>query len=77
MYQPMLYLHWKQIRFGLIPFMVASFGLPLLTVQGMGTVAGMDSSSLEAYRKTLETDPNHLSARAKLDRLVVSSNESP
>lgn len=55
MYQPMLHLHWKQVRLALIPFMVASFGLPLLTVQGMGTVAGMDSSSLEAYRTLSES----------------------
>ncbi|MCH7530167.1 MAG: hypothetical protein IIB36_00220 [Gemmatimonadetes bacterium] len=54
MYQPMLYLHWKQVRLALIPFMVASFGLPLLTVQGMGTVAGMDSGTLEAYRQLSE-----------------------
>ena len=38
---------------------------------------GNRKKAIEAYRKTLETDPNHLSARAKLDRLVVSSNESP
>ena len=38
---------------------------------------GNRKKAIEAYRKTLETDPNHLSARAKLDRLVVSGNESP
>jgi len=38
---------------------------------------GNRKKAIEAYRKTLKTDPNHLSARAKLDRLVVSSNESP
>ena len=36
MYQPMLFLHWKQIKVALIPFMIAAFGLPLLSVQGMG-----------------------------------------
>lgn len=36
MYQPMLYLHWKQIKIALIPFVVAAFALPLLSVQGMG-----------------------------------------
>ena len=49
MYQPMLHLHWRQVRLALIPFMVASFGLPLLAVQGMGTVPGMERSTLEAY----------------------------
>jgi|AP95_1055475.scaffolds.fasta_scaffold25180_3 hypothetical protein len=28
MYQPMLFLHWKQVRFGLIPFILAAFALP-------------------------------------------------
>ena len=50
MYQPMLYLHWKQIRFGLIPFILAAFGLPLLSVQGIGTPLGMEGQTLEAYR---------------------------
>ena len=30
MYQPMLFLHWKQVRLGLIPFVVAAFGLWLV-----------------------------------------------
>jgi len=50
MYQPMLYLHWKQVRLALIPFIVAAFGLPLMAVQGLGLVPGMDGPSLEAYR---------------------------
>jgi len=37
MHQPMLYVHWKQIRLALLPFTVAAFGLPLLVVQGVGT----------------------------------------
>ncbi len=37
MYQPMLFIHWKQIRVALIPFVIASFGLPLVTVHGLGT----------------------------------------
>lgn len=49
MYQPMLYLHWKQIRVGLIPFILAAFGLPLLSVQGIGTPLGMEGQSLQAY----------------------------
>ena len=37
---------------------------------------GDESKAIEAYRKTLEVDPNYLSARAKLDVLVASA-ESP
>lgn len=49
MYQPMIYLHWRQVRVGLIPFVVAAFGLPLLLVQGMG---GYDpqSAGVAAYQ---------------------------
>lgn len=50
MYQPMLFLHWKQIRWVLIPFVIASFGLPLLAVDGLGTPVGMDTATLDAYR---------------------------
>lgn len=50
MYQPMLYLHWKQVRLGLIPLVLAAFGLPLLSVQGIGTPLGMEGQTLEAYR---------------------------
>jgi hypothetical protein len=39
MYQPMLFLHWKQIKVALIPFVIAAFGLPLLAVQGLGPSA--------------------------------------
>jgi len=38
MYQPMLFLHWKQIKVALVPFMIAAFGLPLVSVQGMGGI---------------------------------------
>ena len=50
MYQPMLYVHWKQIRVGLIPFILASFALPIMMVQGLGVAPGMNSTSMEAYR---------------------------
>src|SRR5688572_20031303 len=43
----MLFMHWKQARFILIPFIVAAFGLPLLVVQGFGP--GADPMSMEAY----------------------------
>ncbi len=36
MYQPMLYMHWKQASLPLLPFAIAAFGLPLLSVQGLG-----------------------------------------
>lgn len=50
MYQPMLFLHWKQIRFALLPFVLAAYALPLLSVQGLGAAPGMDGPSMEAYR---------------------------
>jgi hypothetical protein len=49
MYQPMLYLHWKQIRLVLIPLVLASFGLPLLAVAGLGASPGMSETSLNAF----------------------------
>jgi len=50
MYQPMLYLHWKQIRLVLLPFVLAAYGLPLAAVQGLGSPPGMDGAAMEAYR---------------------------
>lgn len=52
MYQPMLYLHWKQIRYGLIPFVLAAYALPLLAVQGFG---GLDPAAMAsgAYRSAV------------------------
>lgn len=47
MYQPMLRLHWKQARFALIPFILAAFGLPLVSIQGMGADV---ASRLTAYQ---------------------------
>jgi tetratricopeptide (TPR) repeat protein len=35
---------------------------------------GDREKAIEAYRKTLEVDPNYLSARAKLDVLVTETN---
>ena len=49
MYQPMLFVHWKQVRLLLIPFVVAAFGLPLLAVQGLGADAA-DGVSAEVYQ---------------------------
>jgi hypothetical protein len=50
MYQPMLFVHWKQVRAGLIPFILGAFALPLLMVQGLGVTPGAETTSLEAYR---------------------------
>ena len=50
MYRQLLYIHWKQIRFVLVPFVIAAFGLPLLSVQGLGAPSGMEGVSLQAYR---------------------------
>jgi len=46
--QSMLFLHWKQIRVALIPFVIAAFGLPLLSIQGLGSPGG-GARSLSAY----------------------------
>jgi hypothetical protein len=48
MYQPMLYMHWKQIRLVLIPLVLASFGLPLVAVAGLGAAPGASATSLNA-----------------------------
>lgn len=48
MYQPMLFLHWKQVRIVLIPFIVASFGLPLYAVHQMGGIPGIPADT-QAY----------------------------
>lgn len=41
-----LLLHWKAVRLGLVPFVVAAFALPLISVQGLGGSA----PGLDAYR---------------------------
>jgi hypothetical protein len=41
----MLYVHWKAVRWGLLPFVVAAFGLPLLSVQGLGLVLPIANST--------------------------------
>jgi ABC-type transport system involved in multi-copper enzyme maturation permease subunit len=37
----MLFLHWKNVRMGLVPFVIAAFGLPLLALQGGGRPEGI------------------------------------
>ncbi|NIQ56152.1 MAG: hypothetical protein GWN71_23100, partial [Gammaproteobacteria bacterium] len=39
MFRQMLYVDWKATRLALLPFVVAAFALPLLSVQG-GVVPG-------------------------------------
>ena len=50
LYQPMLYVHWKQVRHALAPFVVASFALPLIAVQGLGRPPGTEAVSPEVYQ---------------------------
>ena len=40
----MLYMQWRAVRVGLVPFVIAAFGLPLFVVQWMG---GADGRGLE------------------------------
>ena len=35
MTRQILYLHWKAIRLGLLPLVIAAFGMPLLMIQGL------------------------------------------
>jgi hypothetical protein len=50
MYQPMLFLHWKQIKLALLPLVVAAFALPLLSVQGLGSMASFSDGAGAAYQ---------------------------
>lgn len=50
MYQPMLFLHWKQIRVALIPLMIGAFALPIVSVQGLGTPADGAEATAMAYQ---------------------------
>ncbi|MDP2955206.1 MAG: hypothetical protein Q8N53_02190 [Longimicrobiales bacterium] len=50
MYQPMLFLHWKQIKVALIPFVLAAFALPLLSVQGLGSLSSFPDDAVGAYQ---------------------------
>jgi hypothetical protein len=42
MARQILYLHWKAVRMGLLPLVIAAFGLPLLVVQGMARPEGVE-----------------------------------
>ncbi len=45
MFQQLLFIHWKGVRFGLLPFVFAAFALPLIVIQGLhsDTLALQDS----------------------------------
>jgi hypothetical protein len=51
----MLWMHWRTVRFGLIPFIVAAFALPLLLVQGLGPrlSAQVDPASVLFYTQEI------------------------
>jgi hypothetical protein len=58
----MLYLHWKNVRLGLVPLVIAAFGLPLLALQGTGRPEGITdgfyaSFVLESSRQWLQFFP--------------------
>jgi len=55
MYQPMLFLHWKQIKVALIPFVIAAFALPLLSVQGLGQAPGTGVPAMGGYQVFLNS----------------------
>jgi hypothetical protein len=44
-----LYMHWKAVRLGLLPLVIAAFGLPLLVVQGLGKPPGMNESFFTSF----------------------------
>jgi len=50
MYQPMLFLHWKQIKVALIPLVLAAFAAPLLSVQGLGSLSAFSEDTIGAYQ---------------------------
>lgn len=49
-----LALHWKAVRLALVPFIVAAFSLPLVSVQGLGPAS--PSASVDAYRAVQATE---------------------
>jgi hypothetical protein len=48
MFRQLLLIHWKGLRFGLLPFILLAFGLPLVVVQGLysGTLAERQGAAL-------------------------------
>jgi hypothetical protein len=46
----MLFLHWKQIKVALVPLVIAAFGLPLMTVQGLGSLSEFPEDAVAAYQ---------------------------
>lgn len=50
MARQMFFVHWKAARWGLLPFLVAAFALPLLSVQGLGGEGGTADVNRFAFR---------------------------
>jgi uncharacterized protein (TIGR00255 family) len=75
MYQPMLFVHWKQVRHALIPFVVAAFALPLLAVAGferaLKDLVAARQSEGEALRQILSGRIEEIA------RLVAAAEASP
>jgi hypothetical protein len=54
MFQQILFYQWKGSRWGMLPFVLAAFGLPILAVQGLLPVAGVpESESVRASQLLL------------------------
>jgi hypothetical protein len=50
MARQMLFVHWKAVRWGLLPLLLAAFALPLLSVQGLGGGGSAPDADLFGYR---------------------------
>ena len=49
MARQLLYLHWKSVRLGLVPLVVAAFGLPLLSISGAGRPEGITDAFYASF----------------------------
>ena len=45
MFKQILFLNWKSVRFGMLPFLVAAFALPILAVQGVSLDSSLPESA--------------------------------
>jgi hypothetical protein len=52
MLRSMIFIHWKQANLALLPFVVAAFGLPLLSIQGLGDGIADPWLSYQAFAAT-------------------------
>jgi hypothetical protein len=46
MFAQILFTQWKSMRIGMIPFVIAAFGLPIMAVQGLGGNHAVNSSAI-------------------------------